>query len=207
VANFVRIEQMRTRIARDLHDDIGSGLSKIVILSEVAQRPGTKSPTDALDRIAETSREVLNAVGDLVWATNATTERMEDLVRRMRSFATQLFEAQNVEFDLEAIDVPLQKTLSPEVLRQLHLIFKEAVNNAARHSQCTHARGVLQFAHGTLTMRIIDNGVGFPEGMPGPRSDHHGLESLKARARTLGGTIEWRREQGTLVELIVPLRD
>ena len=207
VANFVRIAQMRTRIARDLHDDIGSGLSKIVILSEVAQRAGTNSPVEALDRIAETSREVLNAVGDLVWATNATTEKVEDLVRRMRSFATQLFEAQDVEFALEAIDVPLQKTLSPEVLRQLYLIFKEAVNNAAKHSQCTHAQGVLQFANGTLTMQIIDNGVGLPTGMTGPQSDHHGLESLKARARILGGTIEWRCEQGTLVELIVPLRD
>ncbi len=207
VANFVRIEQMRTRIARDLHDDIGSGLSKIVILSEVAQRAGTNSPADALDRIAETSREVLNSVGDLVWATNATTERIEDLVQRMRSFATQLFEAQDVEFDLEVIDVPLRKTLSPEVLRQLYLIFKEAVNNAAKHSQCTHARSVLRFARGTLTMRIIDNGVGFPAGTSGPQSDHHGLESLKARARNLRGTIEWRFEQGTLVELIVPLRD
>jgi signal transduction histidine kinase len=67
------MQQMRTRIAGDLHDDIGSGLSKIVILSEVAQRNGKSSHAAALDRIAKTSREVLDAVGDLVWTKRNQT--------------------------------------------------------------------------------------------------------------------------------------
>jgi signal transduction histidine kinase len=201
--NILKIQSMRTRLARDLHDDIGSGLSKIVILSEVGQRGIKGGPTavETLDRIAETSREVLDAVGDLVWATNATTERIEDLVRRMRSFATQLFEAQGVAFELHTIDVPVHKTLGPEALRQLYLIFKEAVNNAAKHSGCTHAEAELRFSRGILTLRVSDNGAGFPlQVKPG----HHGLESMEARAKSLRGTIVWRNEAGTTVELSMP---
>jgi ligand-binding sensor domain-containing protein/signal transduction histidine kinase len=203
MAHLVGMQQMRTRIANDLHDDIGSGLSKIVILSEVAQREDKDSQVAALDRIAETSREVLNAVGDLVWATNASKERIEDLVRRMRFFATQLFEAKDVEFRMHVIDLPEHMELSPEVLRQLYLIFKEAVNNAAKHSQCSQARVTLRFERGILTMEIVDNGIGFK---PEMKPDRHGLQSLKIRAATLGGTIKWRCEQGTTVEVRVPLR-
>ncbi len=200
--NLLRMQQMRRRIAGDLHDDIGSGLSKIVILSEVAQRNGKSSHAAALDRIAETSREVLDAVGDLVWTTNAQAETVGDLVRRMRSFATQLFEAKDIEFEMQVLDLPLQRTLSPDSLRQLYLIFKEAVNNAVKHSQCSHARVVLRYEGGVLTMRVCDDGVGFTlAAKPG----HHGLESLKSRAGLLKGTIEWRFEAGTIVEVKVPL--
>jgi signal transduction histidine kinase len=111
--NLLRMQQMRKRIAGDLHDDIGSGLSKIVILSEVALRDGRSSHAYALDRIAETSREVLDAVGDLVWTTNAQAETLGDLVRRMRSFATQLFEAKDIEFEMQVCDLPLESVLGP----------------------------------------------------------------------------------------------
>ena len=202
MANLLKLQQMRTRIANDLHDDIGSGLSKIVILSEVAQRQEADSQSTALHRIAEASREVLEAVGDLVWTTNASTETVEDLVRRMRSFATQMFEAKDVHFEMQVTEVPLQRGLSPVGMRQLYLIFKEAVNNAARHSQCTCARVELTYERGILIMRVCDDGVGFK---PEPKPGHHGLLSLRARAASLGGTIEWHCGPGTTVELRVPL--
>ncbi len=207
LSHALAIERMRTRIARDLHDDIGSGLSKLVIMSEVAQSPRSQiSAAESFRRIAGTSREVLDAVGDLVWVTNPTTEHLEDLLRRMRSFATQLFEAKGVDFHFNFAGVPPQRSLSPEVIRQLYLIFKEAVNNAARHSQCTEASVEITFANGQLTIRVIDNGIGYT---PTSEPDHHGVESLKARARSLHGTIDWRpnpaTSAGTIVELSVPL--
>jgi signal transduction histidine kinase len=202
MVNLLRIQQIRTRIAGDLHDDIGSGLSKIVILSEVAQRNGKGSHAAALDRIAETSREVLDAVGDLVWTTNAQRETVGDLVHRMRSFATQLFEAKDIEFEMQVFDLPLQSTMGPDSLRHLYLIFKEAVSNAVKHSQCSHARVLLRYEGGALTMQVCDDGVGFT---PAAKPGHHGLESLKSRAGLLNGTIEWHFESGTTVELHVPL--
>jgi ligand-binding sensor domain-containing protein/signal transduction histidine kinase len=202
LANILAMQAMRTRLARDLHDDIGSGLSKIVILSEVARRGnGGGALPEALDHIADSSREVLDAVGDLVWATNSTAARIEDLIPRMRSFASQLFEAQGVEFELRVSGTPSGKPLSPEALRQLYLIFKEAVNNAAKHSRCTRASAELRFEHGRLTMLVADNGTGFtPHAEPG----HHGLASLEARSQTLGGKITWHFESGTTVALSIP---
>lgn len=202
MVNLLKMQQMRTRIANDLHDDIGSGLSKIVILSEVAQRQEADSQSTALHRIAEASREVLEAVGDLVWTTRSSTETVEDLVRRMRSFATQMFEAKDVHFEMQVMEVPLQRALSPVGMRQLYLIFKEAVNNAARHSQCLCAKVELTYERGILIMRVCDDGVGFK---PEPQPGHHGLLSLRARAASLGGTIEWHCGPGTTVELRVPL--
>lgn len=199
--NLLRIQQVRTRIANDLHDDIGSGLSKIVILSEVAQRNGRNSHAAALDRIAETSREVLDAVGDLVWTTNASNETVGDLVRRMRSFATQLFEAKEIEFEMQTVDLPLEKVLPPDSLRHLYLIFKEAVNNAARHAQCSRVRVLLRHELGAFLLQVSDDGIGF---VPAAKPGHHGLENLKARAAHLKGAIEWRVESGTTVELNVP---
>jgi signal transduction histidine kinase len=88
------------------------------------------------------------------------------------------------------------------VIRQLYLIFKEAVNNAARHSHCTEARAEVNVAAGRLTILVIDNGVGYkPTSEPG----HHGVQSLQSRAQSLNGTIEWRSGGGTTVELNVPL--
>jgi signal transduction histidine kinase len=199
--NLLRIQQIRTRIANDLHDDIGSGLSKIVILSEVAQRDGKNPHAALLDRIAETSRDVLNALGDLVWTTNSGDETVADLIQKMRSFATQLFEAKGMEFEMRTIDLPLERTLLPDVLRHLYLIFKEAVNNAAKHSQCSRTRVVLRCERGGFVMQVSDNGIGF---IPAAKPGHHGLENLKIRAAQLQGTIEWRIESGTTVELNVP---
>ncbi len=202
-AQSLELERMRTRLARDLHDDIGSGLSKIAILSEVARRASPDGPSwqDVMQRIADTSREVLDSVGELVRSTRQQDEHIEDLVRRMRSFATQLFEAQDVEFTLSAAGLPLQSKLNPEVIRQLYLIFKETVNNAAKHSKCTCVRARLELVGGALTLEVADDGIGF-DGSAKP--GHHGVESLKARAAALGGVIDWRHERGTTVHLEVP---
>jgi len=169
----------------------------------VASRPeqnGATSP--ALERIAETSREVLESVGDLVSAINARTDHPEDPIRRMPAFATQLFEAKGVEFQFEAIDVPLQKSISPEVLRQVSLIFKEAVDNAARHSQCTRSAVSLMGGHSSLTLIVSDSVTGFT---PSHCHDQHGIESLKARASALKGEISWTFEHGTEIILNLPL--
>lgn len=203
VAHLLEVERMRRRFAQDLHDDIASGLSKIVILSEVAQRADEARNAGSLQRIAETSREVLDSVGDLVWANNSTAGSMEDLLRRMRSFATQIFEAQGVDFRFVANGVPPNGIIDPEIPRQLYMIFKEAVNNAARHSGCSRAQADLWFEGDRLTLLVRDNGIGFT---PIPKPGHHGIESLRARAQNLGGSIEWRREAGTIVVLNVPIK-
>jgi len=204
VSHLLAIERMRTRIACDIHDDVGSAISKIVIMSDVAQRRGGDAAIGALAQIAATSREVLDGIGHLVAAINPSTDRYEDVVCRMREFGTQIFEARDVQFEFDATGVPLQRKVKPEVLRHLYLIFKEIVSNAAKHSGCTRARGSLHVERSDLVLEIADNGTGF-DGTPKP--GRNGISNLKQRAAVLNGSIVWTHGSGTTVTLRIPLHD
>ena len=137
VAQLVAIERVRTRIATDLHDDIGASLSQIAILSELARGEADTRPETAntLDRIATTSRELVESMGDIVWAINPKRDRVGDLLQRMRHFASDTFTGRNIDFTFRAPDAGRDLALAADVRREVLLIFKEAVNNIARHAQ------------------------------------------------------------------------
>jgi signal transduction histidine kinase len=98
VARLLEIERVRTRIATDLHDDIGSSLSQIAILSEVAhQRAAGGIAGEPIERIGALSRELLDSIGDIVWAIQPHKDHLSDLRQRMRRFAADVLSARNVE--------------------------------------------------------------------------------------------------------------
>jgi ligand-binding sensor domain-containing protein/signal transduction histidine kinase len=197
------LERVRTRIATDLHDDIGANLSQIAIWSEVAARGGVDAGLrERLTGIASACRETVDSMSDIVWAINPAHDRLSDLVHRMRRFATDAFTARDVAFTFEAA-TPNELTLGTDVRRQVLLVFKEAVHNAVRHSGCTAAAVRISVADGRLTVAVRDDGRGFD---PEARRDGHGLASMTARARGLGADLEVRSAagQGTTVSLVVP---
>jgi signal transduction histidine kinase/ligand-binding sensor domain-containing protein len=203
----VELEKVRTRIASDLHDDIGSSLSQIAILSEVAARDlGAEAPTrDLLARIAAASRDTAASMGDIVWAINAGRDTLGDLVHRMRRVASDVFTARDIAFTFQA-EVPREDApLGADRRRQVFLLFKEAVHNAARHSGATRAEAAVTAEGGTLRVRLTDDGRGFD---PGSAYDGHGLHSMHSRAQALGGDlrIDSAPGRGTTVTLTVPLR-
>lgn len=137
VAQLVALEQVRTRIAMDLHDDIGSTLSQIAVLSEVARRQAGREDSrieEPLSRGAEISRELAGALGDIVWAINPRRDRIGDLVQRMRRFGSDVLHARNIEFDCTAPESLLAIEIGAEQRRQVLLVFKESIHNIARHS-------------------------------------------------------------------------
>jgi len=211
VAQLLKFERMRTRIATDLHDDIGSSLSQIAILSEVSrQRLGKKQDGvgESLAQIANTSRDLVDSMSDIVWAINPRRDRLGDLAQRMREFAGDVFTAREIEFSFHAPAGGLEVRLDAEVRRQLYLIFKEAVNNAARHSRCAQAEIELSVAQGRLLLHVRDNGRGFdPNGDAATYRNGAGLASMRERARALGGEFEIisRANLGTAVKLNLPL--
>ena len=128
----LELANVRTRIAFDLHDDIGANLTKIAILSEVARRPlpdGTHEET--VNSIARIARESTAAMSDIVWAANPKHDRVLDLVRRMRQHAEGVFAAQGIRFEFRAPAESHEVKLPVSLRRDVFLIFKEAVNNAA----------------------------------------------------------------------------
>ncbi len=205
VARLVAIERVRTRIATDLHDDIGSSLSQIAILSEVAhQRSAGSHAGEPIERIGALSRELLDSIGDIVWAIQPHKDHLSDLKQRMRRFAADVLSARNVEMHWSVSDSGRDLELDTELRRQVYLIFKESINNIARHSQASEARIALRVGDRQLALEVSDNGCGMKNG---GHHDGNGLESMKLRAARLGGELQVRSSagQGTTVLLRAPL--
>jgi signal transduction histidine kinase len=207
VARLVELERVRTRIATDLHDDVGSGLSQIAILSEVVRKQ-VGEPSDSvaqpLVQIANVSRELVDSMSDIVWAINPRRDRLSDLSQRMRELASDLFPARNIDFRLRTPTAEQNVKLGPEIRRQLFLVFKESVNNMVSHSACTQATIELVIENERLRLNLSDNGCGFD---PARIRQGNGLRNMEERVQKLGGVIELSSSEGkgTAISLMVPL--
>lgn len=206
VRRLVELERVRTRIATDLHDDIGASLSLIAMLSEVAQRQvrrGNANVEEPLSSIASSSRELVDAMSDIVWAVNPRKDRFSELVKRIRRFASDAFTSRDIALRFEAADDHDFK-LGADARREIFFIVKEGVNNIARHSHCTEAAIVLRVQSGSLLLELRDNGEGF---VPAQAGDGNGLASMRERARRLGGEFDvvTEKDHGTTLRLVVPL--
>jgi len=207
LARLLELERVRTRIATDLHDDIGANLSLIAMLSEVARgqlQPDDRRMKEWFATIAATSRDTVDAMSDIVWAVNPKRDQLRDLTQRMRRFADDIFGAREIEFHFHAPEESRDLKVGADLRREVFLIFKESINNLVRHSGCTAANVELQIERGWLVLELSDNGRGCDLTRA---SDGHGLDSMRLRAKKLGGSLEVvsPNGHGTSVTLRVPL--
>ena len=195
----LEMERIRTRIASDLHDDIGSSLSQIAVLSEVAHAiaPSGTEIGQPLQRIARLSRESIDAMSDIVWAVDPHRNAPSDLAARMRRFASEMLPPRGIDLQFDARD-GASPPLNPELRRQVYLIFKEAVSNIVRHSDATRASVELAVSGTRLRLRIEDNGRGFDAASA---REGLGLRTMTERARRLGGTLDIAAADGKGVRL------
>ena len=200
------MERIRARIATDLHDDIGSTLSQISILSEVASRDIDEPKSiDSLQEIAGLSRQSMEAMSDIVWAIDPEQDRVEQLAHRMRRFASDLSTGDGVRVNFQGPTEETGLDLDAEMRRQVFLIFKESLHNALRHSGCKNLYVDFHAGDGRMVLTVKDDGRGFDSAkvMPGL-----GLVSMEQRARLLGGKVIVNSApgEGTLIEVEVPLK-
>lgn len=205
VRRILALESVRTQIATDIHDDMGSGLSQIAILAEVAKRePGAPAETH-MEEVARLARALRDSMSDIVWAVDPRRDRFSDLVQRMRQAAFNLLEAEGMRVEFRApTDAALEDLdLAPDRRRHLLLVLKESLSNVARHAHASEVEIDIRFSAGALRLSIRDDGRGFDLEAP---TSGHGLASLRARAEKLGGTIriDSRPGGGTRIELEVP---
>jgi ligand-binding sensor domain-containing protein/two-component sensor histidine kinase len=205
---LLELEKVRTRIATDLHDDIGSGLSQIAVLAEVARRRVTSGAPDLqaeLRDIGSVSRELADSMSDIVWSVNPCRDHLSDLVQRMRRFSADMLACRDVDFRFDAFTPERPIRIAADIRREIYLIFKEAVNNVVRHSHCTRVGIAVAVDHHGLDLRVEDNGNGLCE-----RSQEtgNGLRSMTERARRIGAHIEISsgEEGGVRVVLQAPVR-
>ncbi len=205
---LAELERVRKRIATDLHDDIGSSLTRISLLGEVVSRHAGGQPSIAgpLASISRLSRELVDSMGDIVWAINPTKDHLSDLSRRMRHFASDLFTARQIEFHFRTPDPDRDIRVGANVRREIFLIFKEAVNNVVRHSGCSQADLEFRAEPDRLVLTVSDNGRGFDVEHGG---DGHGLLSMRERIEGLGGRFDVLSTpgQGTLIAFAIPFAE
>jgi len=206
VRRLIQIERVRTRIATDLHDDLGANLTRIAILSEVAnyQRGSDATESGSLASIARISRESVTSMNDIVWAINPKRDSFDDLVSRMRQLADEVLATGGVDVRFTAPETDGGPRLGHELRRQLYLIYKEVINNAARHSACRRVEIAVEIDRRRFVLTVADDGRGFDRSA---EVDGNGLANISQRAVAIGARLEMRTApgSGTTVVLDVPL--
>ncbi len=206
------LEKVRARIATDLHDDIGSSLTQIAILSEVAQAQsngGNGNAAGPLTKISEVSNELVGTMSDIVWSINPSKDHVSDLTQRMRRFAADVFSTKEIQFQFLAPGDGGETIVSSNIRREVFLIFKETVNNVLKHSGAKNVRIEIAIESGELIYRIADDGVGFDPNHPAPSSGGHGITGMRRRVEGLNGKLQIISEPGTgtTVSLTLPLNE
>ena len=193
-------EQFRTQLARDMHDEIGSNLAGIAVISEVSSLQDDAN-SENWREIHRLAHETTDAMREVLWLVGARQESGIDLMEQMQRVARRLLP--NHEVHWSALATGLPATWPVESRRHVFLFFKEALTNILRHAKATRVELAAQVTGATFELVIRDNGRGFDPSSP---SSGMGLNSLRARAKLLGGTMSIRSsEDGTTLTLRAPL--
>jgi len=207
LARVRAVMAMRDRIALDLHDEVGSTLSSVALFSTALRntnRTHSEKESNMLDRIAENSAQAMESMNDIVWSVNTRYEKLSDVKDRMLAYAGPL--AETCAWDLEIhVEEGLEDLrLSMNERKNLYLVFKEAVNNAAKHARCDMVRVQVRKQGQGLELTIVDNGAGVTGEAQGRNGlGGNGLRSMKERAEAIGGSllVEQAEQGGTVITL------
>ncbi len=198
---LIAAERVRTRIAADLHDDIGASLSRISLLSEVAKSRQGDDRDETLGRIGDVARDLSRRTREIVWSMNPRFDDLESFVVRLRETAGELLDDRAISWDLVVPEHVSGVRLRPEARRHLLLVYKEALLNVIRHASAGSVSLSVILSARTLRGKIRDDGVGFD---PDELSRHSGsgLRNIESRIAELGGRFELRSSpgEGTILE-------
>jgi len=201
------VERERGRIARDMHDQIGAGLTQISLLGELARRASDKSAGSLshVDRICDTARELAQTLDEMVWMVNPRNDTVNKLALYLAAYGEEFFQATAVRCLLDVPSGLPSWPLAAEMRHNLFLTVKEAFNNIAKHSRASEARLKIAANDSTLEICIEDDGVGFP--VDGATECRNGMANMKDRIREIGGTLEISSgPKGTRISLRVPVQ-
>ncbi len=198
IAQLLAIERMRVRIASDLHDDIGSSLGSIALLSDMVRTKSTLGETESqqLREISKSARHTAEALRDIVWVINPEHDKIDNLVLRMRDAANSMIRSDKVNFYCQS--AKMAHVVDMDFRRNILLIYKEILHNIIKHARAKTIDISIDETDSQFHLTIRDDGVGFDPSQPGPG---HGMKTLTTRAGRLGGSvhIESARGKGTTV--------
>jgi signal transduction histidine kinase len=202
------LEKERSRIARDLHDQLGANLTQVALLSEMAEAD-KHSPAEIAShaqQISQAARETTRSLDEIVWAVNPSNDTLEGLVNYVCKYAQEYLALAGLRYRAE---VPAQLpvvNIPPEVRHNVFLAFKEAVNNVVKHAQASEVRVRLQLQPGNFTLSIEDNGHGMGGRDANAAPARNGLRNMRKRMKDIHGefSISPGLGGGTIVSLAIP---
>ncbi|MEO5905092.1 MAG: ATP-binding protein [Saprospiraceae bacterium] len=198
------IEQERTRIATDMHDDLGAGLSRIKFLSEtIGIRKQQQLPVDEeITSIRLYAHEMIDKMGEIVWALNEKNDSLSDLLSYTRAYAMEYLAENGITCQIDKLPAMNPIMLNGEFRRNIYLSVKESLHNIVKHARAN--RVTVRFeVNDHLRIIICDDGIGFnPENI---NTFGNGINNIQKRMTDIGGHMEIRHNQGTCVILTAPL--
>jgi ligand-binding sensor domain-containing protein/signal transduction histidine kinase len=202
VNQLLKLQQVRSRIATDLHDDIGSTLTNINILSELSKKNIENKPEAEkfLNRITEEVNASGQALDDIVWSINKNNDTIEQTIARMRRYAAEIFEGTNINYSLQSDEHIPDRKLNMELRRDYFLLFKESITNVYKHAKAKNVRIKVWLEKNRLLFMITDDGIGFDSKVPTHRN---GIKNMFARAEKWNGnvTIQSAPGKGTVMRI------
>lgn len=208
IRQLVRLQNVRNSIATDLHDDIGSSLTNISILSELSSQsfPQPEKAQRFLQRISEEVQASNQAMDDIIWSVNSHNDSLQETMARMRRYAAELFEKSEINCHLQLDEDKGDKKLSMEQRRDVYLICKEALNNIRKHARANNVWMEVRKNRNHLFMQIKDDGKGFN---PNLITHRNGLKNLRSRVEKWNGDIKIQSQEnkGTAIEIKIPLKE
>lgn len=189
INQLIALQKVRNRIATDLHDDIGSTLTNISILSELSRQKLDRQEEAGvfLNRIAEEVNNSSQALDDIVWSINTNNDTLEQTVARMRRYAAEIFDGANIHYSLQLDDHFAQRKLNMEQRRDCFLLFKEVINNIYKHADAREVSIRVWLEGNQLHMTIEDDGKGFD---PTLVTHRNGLKNMKQRTAKWKGQLQ-----------------
>jgi signal transduction histidine kinase len=199
------LDKERARIAKDIHDQLGCCLTRIVLLSELVthQRAENGRAGKHIQQIFSTAREGIKSLDETVWAINPRNDTVPDLIDYTGQFVVDFLRTANIRCHVDLPDQPLDRHVASEVRHNLFLVIKEAVNNLVRHARASEAWLRVNVSNDSLNLSIADNGSGFNSNN-GHGGD--GLRNMRQRMEDIGGRFEIDSHpgEGTKIALVVP---
>jgi signal transduction histidine kinase/ligand-binding sensor domain-containing protein len=204
------LERERSRIARDLHDELGGSLTQIGMLADRLKRQATDTEATELGQLARRTRGLASELESIVWTVNPKNDTWDKLAFFLVRFAESFFRETSIECTVEGAETVPSRPLAPDVQHHLLSVAKEALNNLLKHSQATKARINLGWCADEFSLVIEDDGVGFQPDSP-EHAERNGLANMRARIAEIGGTISIESAPGRgsriCVHLLPPISD
>lgn len=203
IAVYIAQQEERNRISTDMHDELGSGMTAIRLLSELAKNKLKDNPLPEVEKISANANDLLNKMNAIIWSMNSAHDTLENLVAYIRSYSLEYFDSTEIDCHI-AVPISLPSyEITGEKRRNVFLCVKESLNNILKHAQCTRVEMDITLYSGSLIIRIQDNGIGI--NMDKLRQFGNGLINMNRRMIGIGGQFEITRIDGTRTILTLPL--